>query len=352
MPYAYVSNFGDGTVSVIDMERQGVVGTLLTGDQPFGVALAQDKKLLFVTLYNVGVVRVLDATYHEFSSQVGIAGVGGIGHSARGIALTPDGKRAYVTSARNGGISFGGTVVSTVLSGSVWLMDTTTFAVQELVGPAPSGFTGQALQNPYCVAAYAGSSGTRIYIADMGINLENLSGGLRVVDDANPQWGPLQPLILSASPLPFYNCAGVAVTPDGMVYVGNNGVFFNWNASWIELGPGSVTAARERSLIPPPWKISIGENTLPAGIATSLDGKTVYVALSGTNNIAAINTSSHSVSYSASVLNAPIGLTVTPDGEHLYAANSGANTVTVFSLPDLRAGPTITVGNGPCFVAM
>ena len=352
MPYAYVSNFSDGTVSVIDTEKQSVAGTLLTGDQPFGVALTQNKKLLFVSLYNVGIIRVLDATNLQFSAQVGVAGVGGIGHSARGIALTPDGTRAYVTSARNGGISFGGKVVSTVLSGSVWLMDTTTFAIQELVGPAPSSFTGQQLQNPYCVAAYAGPLGTRIYIADMGINLDNATGGLCVVDDANPQWGPLQPLIPSLSSSPFYNCAGVAVTPDGMIYVGNNGVFFDWNASWTGLGPGNVTTDRE-NLIAPPRKISFaGENILPAGIVASLDGKTVYVALTGMNNIAAINTSNQSLVYSASVLNAPMGLAITPDGKHLYAANSGADTVSVFSLPDLKPGSTIKVGNGPCFVAM
>jgi YVTN family beta-propeller protein len=32
MLYAYVSNFADGTVSVIDTETQRAVGTLLTGD--------------------------------------------------------------------------------------------------------------------------------------------------------------------------------------------------------------------------------------------------------------------------------------------------------------------------------
>jgi DNA-binding beta-propeller fold protein YncE len=73
-----------------------------------------------VTLYNVGVIRVVDATYLKESRQVGIAGVGGVRYSARGITLTPDGTRAYVASARNGEIIFpGGKAVSVVVSGSV-----------------------------------------------------------------------------------------------------------------------------------------------------------------------------------------------------------------------------------------
>lgn len=99
MPYAYVSNFPDGSVSVIDMATHVARTTLLPAlnHNPLGLALTPDKKRLFVTLFDTGDVYVLDAA-SGFGGSWQELGFPSVGISARGVAVTPDGKRAYVAS--------------------------------------------------------------------------------------------------------------------------------------------------------------------------------------------------------------------------------------------------------------
>jgi hypothetical protein len=56
----------------------------LSRDEAFGLALTPDTSLLCVTLRNVGVVRILDATNSNETQQVEVADVGDVGASARG----------------------------------------------------------------------------------------------------------------------------------------------------------------------------------------------------------------------------------------------------------------------------
>jgi YVTN family beta-propeller protein len=349
MPYAYVSNLGDGTVSVIDTVKLGVVGALRTGDEPFGLALTPDKSLLFVTLKNVGVVRILDATNIEETQQVGIADVGGEGASARGIAIAVTSSDTYAIVVSLVPTGFG--QLTTPSQGYLWQIDTTTFAVEPHFSGPPGYTPADPLGNPYCLALHAGPDGLTLYTTDAGSGTQT---GCVLVSGS-----PAGPTLLQSltTEKPQF-CSGVAVTPEGVVYVGNNGVFWDWTVnpglpSDLSL-PGKVIVARESLCL---GEISVGsadsQPSLPAGIVVSPDGHMVYVALYGANQIVGIDTTTQKVTFSSpATFNGPLGLAVTPDGHHLYAANNRENTVTVLDLWELDPPKKITVGQFPCFIAM
>ena len=59
-PLAYVSNEGSSSISVIDTATDKVVSTLKFGQKPRGIALSHDGKRLFVSDQTANALRVID----------------------------------------------------------------------------------------------------------------------------------------------------------------------------------------------------------------------------------------------------------------------------------------------------
>jgi YVTN family beta-propeller protein len=103
-PFAYVTNGGDArfnsTVSEIDTATNTVVATVGVGSNPFGVAVAPDGKRAYVTNANApGTVSVIDTASNTVVATVPV------GDGPKGVAITPDGKHAYVTNTNIGTVS-------------------------------------------------------------------------------------------------------------------------------------------------------------------------------------------------------------------------------------------------------
>src|ERR1700736_2597858 len=103
---AYISNAGSNSVSVIDTETNTVVGSPLTvGSQPAGIAVTPDGKYAYVTNTNIqgftgSTVSVINtATNTVLGSPITV------GSGALGIAITPDGKYAYVANKQGSTVS-------------------------------------------------------------------------------------------------------------------------------------------------------------------------------------------------------------------------------------------------------
>jgi YVTN family beta-propeller protein len=144
--------------------------------------------------------------------------------------------------------------------------------------------------------------------------------------------------------------AGVAVSPDGKtLYVGNETtiegpfVFHENNLLFIDTATNtSLTAVN----------LEVGLQTA-TGIAVTPDGSKVYVAISSTDNVFAIDTKTPSVVATIPVSLEPQGVAVTPDGSKVYVANqlTGLETtvVGVVSVIDTATNSeaAVTVGNFP-----
>jgi YVTN family beta-propeller protein len=113
--FAYITNFGSNnfspvgmTVTVVDLRINTVVATLNVGTQPSGIAITPNGRFAYVTNYNTlylgpnftnltpgeGTINIIDIA----ANQVLAFPVLGSGSSPANIAISPDGKRAYVSN--------------------------------------------------------------------------------------------------------------------------------------------------------------------------------------------------------------------------------------------------------------
>ncbi|MFF5487914.1 YncE family protein [Streptomyces virginiae] len=84
----------------------------------------------------------------------------------------------------------------------------------------------------------------------------------------------------------------------------------------------------------------------PAGIGVLPDGRRVYVADLGSDDVSVISTRSRTVTETAAVGDGPNGLAVGPDGRSVHVSNFDSDSLSVI---DTRTGRTFTVpvGDGP-----
>jgi YVTN family beta-propeller protein len=100
-----------------------------------------------------------------------------------------------------------------------------------------------------------------------------------------------------------------------------------------------------------PTTIPVGAH--PIAIAITPDGKTVYVANEGSNNVSVIDTATNTASPTTIPVGAhPNAIAITPDGKTAYVAG-GINTVSVINTQTNQVvGSPITVGGFPGAIAI
>src|SRR3954470_9554346 len=86
VPFAYVSNEGSASISVIDVASATVVRTLKTGAKPRGVAVSRDGERVFVSEQAGNALVAYDT---NAGRELGRAAVG---NSPEAVYLSPDGK--------------------------------------------------------------------------------------------------------------------------------------------------------------------------------------------------------------------------------------------------------------------
>jgi len=191
------------------------------------------------------------------------------------VAITPDGRRAYVTNARPG-------------TGTVLVIDTISNALVSSPIPVGMGPAGIAI-TPEGKFAYVanGFSSTVSVIA---------TASDTVVDSIDVGFEP----------------TGVAITPDGKrAYVANGGV--------RTLGGGTVSVIDTATNTVVGNPIRVGDS--PAFIAITPDGKKVYVNNANSNNVSVIDAISQSVKTTIPVGDFPIAIAITPDGRRIYVGD-------------------------------
>ena len=80
-----------GTVSVISTFSRQVIDTIKVGTEPFGCALTPDGRRLFVTNQSSGTVSVINTRRDEVIETFDV------GEKPHGIAISANGNRVFVT---------------------------------------------------------------------------------------------------------------------------------------------------------------------------------------------------------------------------------------------------------------
>ncbi len=293
-PYAYITNSGDNTVSVIDTATNKVIAIIPVGSSPKGVAVTLDGKKVYVTNIFSGTVSLIDAIKNTVRTTIPV------GSSPRGVAISPDGKKVYVPHPD----------VGNPLNNTILVLDTATNEVEAtiLVGEVPFG-----------VAVTL--DGKKVYVT----NLDDKT--VSVIDtDTNT--------VIDTVPV-GNNPRGVAISPDGKwVYVvcdegSNSGYIYV-----IDAVKNKVSTT-----------VLVG--SLPDVVAVTPDGKKVYVTNGLSNTISVIDTATNKVTATIPVGNVPSGVAVTPDGKKVYVTNYGSNNVSVVDTTTNKVTATMSVGRNP-----
>lgn len=154
-------NPGTGTMSVVSTSSNSVVATIAGFSGPFGIALTPDGRFAYVTNFGSNnfapfgtTVSVVDLKSNAITATIGV------GIQPAGIAITPDGKYAYVTNYNTLYAGPGFTNL-TAGEGTVTIIDIATNTVIPptlAVGESPSGIAiTQNGKNAY-VANYTGNT--------------------------------------------------------------------------------------------------------------------------------------------------------------------------------------------------
>jgi YVTN family beta-propeller protein len=217
------------------------------------------------------------------------------------IAITPDGRYAYVAGAT-------GKMVSVI--------DT---SARQVVGePIEVG------QGPFGLAI--SPDGDRVFVTDRG------SHAVSVIDTQTKRVVGEIPLALGTNP------TGVAITPDGkFTYV-------------TEALTGAVEVFDTETLEAVGNPIEVGES--PAGIEFTPDGETAYVVDQQGDEVSAIDTDTRKVTPIPLKGEEPRGVVVAPDGKKAFVVDLKSNSVSVIDTQTNREIEEIGVGERPQEVAI
>jgi len=301
---AYIANFASNSVSVIDISSNTVIYTIAVGNQPNGIAITPDGTRAYVA-NGGGEVWVLATSNNAVLAKVMVGGY------PSGIAITPDGRRAYVTRDNMSSVS----VIDT---------SSNTVTAKITVGTAPGGVA-------------ITPNGTRAYVTNVG----SVAGGgsVSVIDTSTNT-------VVATVNVP--GPVGVAITPDGTrAYVASPS------------GPLSVIDTSSNSVVATVAVPSIEDS--PFNVAITPDGKRVYVVtfgFGGNGPVNVIDTSTNTVVSTVGVGTGPSGIAITPDGTRAYVAiatntiGNGPGAVTVIDTSSNTVVATVPVGSTPLGVTI
>lgn len=282
---AYTANFRSASVSVIDVATRAVIATIPVGVYPSAVGVSPDGRKLYVVRDYSGVLAILDAATHATLRTLAIPRTNG---SMGSIAFTPDGTRAYVTS------------------GAVLVLDV---ASDQVLTSFSAGFCANLAFTPdgaqvYCVDSWMGAVygfDTATHTLRSTTNVAGLPSSIAITQDGRRAFVAV-PAYLAMS-----NGVG-APAPQRVVQA-------------IDL----TTHAVERTLI---------TAAPPGGIALTLDGTRVCIALPSARAIVEVD---------------PATLAFGPQ----YLAGPGPGALTMAPVPAraLSYGSTCTPPSGPLVLA-
>jgi DNA-binding beta-propeller fold protein YncE len=266
-----------------------------------------------VTVY---VVNVGSGTVTPISTATNTVGppitVGSIAYQ---IAITPNGKTAYVTGADNTGA---GTVTPITTATNTAGTPITVANYPRPIAVAPDGKTVYAF----------GTTGDPNYLS-----------AVVPISTASNTAGP--PITVGE---PFNFPLNIAITPDGKTaYLGS---CCNPNTGGVG-AVTPVTVATNTARTP----ITVGD---PVVLAITPDGKTVYATDDNSNSVTPISTADNTAGTPITIgspSDQPLNIAITPDGKTAYVTGTDG-TVTPISTATNTAGPPIPVGGDPAFIAI
>src|SRR5712691_2501201 len=279
---------------------------IAVGRQPEGVAISLDGRKAYVANKLDGSVSLIDTSAKQI-----ILTNPNLAPAVQGVVASPDGRRVYVAAGASG----------------ILVLDAALIQQVDLI-PVDAGGGTQA--NPQGLAL--SPDGRRLYVT------QNAPGGaLSVVDIATKAATSIN---VSSTEMPL----GVAASPDGRrVYLAVSDTTLS--------GADTVRILDPLTLVSAAASFPVGSR--PVGIAVTPDAGRVYISNQLGNSVSAYDATAGQI-VTIPVGLAPVAVAISPDGSRVYVPNGASNTVSVISTGTNQIVATFPVpaGSGPTVFAI
>jgi|GEM_PF-4383031 len=294
----YVTNVNSNSVSVVDIATKQVTKTIPVGHSPRGVAISPDGATAYVTNTGDNTLSVINTSDNTVNTTVPV------GKGPQSVAVTPDGTKLYIVNGLDNAV---------VVFNAVTKQPLTTVGVGN---------------EPQAIALTP--DGSFAYVTNYRDNT------VSVIDTR------MDTVVATIKDNIGLGPNGVGVTPDGkQVYVIN---FDGDSLSIIDTATNTVPAA--------PTAVGLS----PVRVTFSPDGLLAYISSVLDFSIIPFDTVKKEKGTSIPITTEPDGLVVSPKGKRIYVAAFGRNGTTnyidVLSTIKNASVATITVGDGPFAVAL
>jgi YVTN family beta-propeller protein len=294
--YAYVSNGGSDTVTVLDLVNMRQDRVIAVGVNPSALAVNPHRNEIYVVNTGGNSVSVIDAETNGVVATIRVQ------QRPTAIDVDAQGERAYVANAGSNNVS---------------VIDLGLRRVIGVVGAGESPSVARITADRTTLVISNRASGS-VSIADAG------SFKVRSSFDHCP--GATDVMLLPDNSKAFVACSG--------------------GHQIMVIGLAHATGSDPRSTDVLLALLDVG--TTPVHITLKPDGGEAFVSNYGSDTISELTTSSNEVGGAYLVGARPVRGLVSMDNSLLYVSNFNAGSVSAYSIDDGRLiGPGVKVGEGP-----
>lgn len=307
--YAYVSNGGANTVTVLDLVFVRVDRTLAVGQNPTGMAVNPKRNEVYVVNTASGNVSVIDAEANRVVATIPVR------RQPYAISVDGDGRRAYVANAGSNNVS----VLDLVER-------------RELMAAPTGAQPGMARISPDMRSLVVTNRG---------------SGSVSIFETSRGRDGRLPALRLRAT---IGGCPGAT---DAVVVMDSSKAFIACSAGHqvmavnLAAAPNSWAARQNPSLTTDYLLAMLDVGPGPVHLALKPDGGEIFVSNFNSDSISEIATGTNEVGGTYTIANKPAHAVVSDDNGTLWISNFGADSVSLYSIDDGKLVGNVRTGTSP-----
>lgn len=308
--FAYISNGGSNTVTVLDLVYVRQDRTLQVGLNPTGLAANPHKNEVYAVNTKSGSVSVINTEANRVDATIAVHRLPYF------IAVDPSGHRAYVPNSGSNTVS-------------VLDLDRRREIAVAGTGEQP-GIARVSPDDRTLVVTNRGSNSVSVFaIAQNNAPAGTPALRLRAAFSGCP--GATDAVILPDSSKAFVACSG-----------GHQVMAISLAAA-----PGSWAARQDSSMMTDHLLVMLDVGKTPVHLALKPDGGEIFVSNFGSDSISEISTWTNEVGGTYTIVSKPVSGVVSADNSTLWVSNFGADSVSIYSIDDGRVVGSVHTGSEP-----
>jgi YVTN family beta-propeller protein len=313
--YAYISNGGSNTVTVLDLVYLRQDRTLQVGTNPTNLAANPVRNEIYVVNAQSGTISVIDAENNRIAATIPVHRLPSF------VSVDPTGHRAYVANSGSNTIS----ILDLDRRREITVAGTGEQPDVDRISP-----DGRSL-----VVTNRGSNSVSIFDVPPYNSAETHEPPphLRAAFPGCP--GASDAVILPDSSKAFIACS----TGHQVMAVS------------LAAAPGSWVAKQNPALTTDHMLTLLHVGKLPVHLAMKPDGGEIFVSNFGSDSISEIATGTNEVGGTYTIGSGPVRGIVSRDNGTLWVANFGADSIALYSIDDGRLAWSVRAGSAPAALA-